>query len=145
MLRKVAICALTASALLVAGCGGSGDSTSEADDQAIHELVAKLNTATKDKNASEFCLLVQPSAIEKTFHDIDRCVSETKKILKTAGDQPVLKVDSITVDGDLASVYFEGDAGNSAMFVKEGGQWYVPLSQSDITTDSTGTTDGSEG
>ena len=143
MLRKVAICALIGSAMLVSACGGSDDSSSGEDDQAITELVAKLNQATQDKDASAFCLIMQPSAVEETFHDIDRCVSETTPILKAAGEQKVLKIDTIEVNGDIASVTFQGDTGPEAKFVKEDGQWYVPLSQSEITTNSDES--GSEG
>lgn len=143
MLRKVAICALMASALVAAGCGSSDDSTSDADTQAIEELVAKMNRATQDKDASAFCLIVQPSAVEKTFHDIDRCVSETKPILKAAGKQPELEVASVDVDGDVATVQFAGDSGGEAQFVKEGSQWYVPLDTGDDSTVDTGVgTDG---
>jgi hypothetical protein len=128
---------------MAAGCGGSDDSTSDEDTKAITELVAKLNQATQDKDASEFCLIMQPSAVDKTFHDIDRCVSETQPILKAAGKQEVLKVDTIEVNGDIATVTFSGSAGSEAKFVREDGQWYVPLSQSDITTDSSSNESGS--
>lgn len=117
---------------MVSGCGNSDDSTSQADDQAIRELVTKLNEATRKQDASAFCLIMQPSAVDETFHDIDRCVSETKPILEAAGKQPVLKVDTIEVDGDVANVTFTGGAGSEAKFVREDGQWYVPLSQSEV-------------
>ena len=136
MLRKVAICALAGAALMASGCGSSDDSTSDADDQAIRELVSKLNQATQDKDASAFCLIMQPSAVDETFHDIDRCVSETKPILESAGKQPVLKVDTIEVDGDVANVTFAGGTGNEAKFVREDGQWYVPLDQGDVNADA---------
>jgi len=146
MLRKVAICALVASALIVTGCGGSDNSSSAEDEQAIQELVAKLNQATADKDASEFCLIMQPSAVDETFHDIDRCVSETKSILKTAGDQPKLTVESIEVDGDVATVQFSGTNGGEAQFVKEDGQWYVPLNTGDASgSSSTPDSSGDEG
>lgn len=146
MLRKAAICALVASALVAAGCGGSSSSDNQEDEQAINDLVAKLNQATADKDASEFCLIMQPSAVEETFHDIDRCVAETKPILKAAGDQPQLKVESIEVSGDAATVQFSGSAGGEATFVKEGGQWYVPLNTDDTATGQAETgSAGSEG
>lgn len=141
MLRKFAICALLGTVVFVAGCGSSDDTTSDADDQAIRELVAKMNQATRDRDASAFCLIIQPSAIEETFHDIDRCVSETSPILKQAGKQPELKVETIEVDGDLAKVTFAGSAGGEANFVKEGGQWYVPLSTGDESGIAGGTGD----
>ena len=127
MLRKVAICAVLATALMAAGCGSSNDSTSADDEQEIRALVADVNRATAEQDASAFCLLIQPSAIQETFNDIDRCVSETKKILEQAGEQPKLEVESIEVDGDVAAVQFSGSAGGEANFVREGGQWYVPL------------------
>ena len=67
------------------------------------------------------------SAIEETFYDIDRCVSETRAILKQVGEQPKLTVESIEVDGDVATVQFSGSAGGAANFVREQGRWYVPL------------------
>jgi len=144
MLRKAAICALMVSALVVVGCGSSDDSTSDADVQAIKELVTKMNQATEDKDASAFCLIMQPSAVQKTFHDIDRCVSETKPILEAAGKQPVLKVEGVDVAGDVATVRFAGEAGGEAQFVKEGSQWYVPLDAGDDSTvDTSVGTDGS--
>ena len=127
MLRKAALCALALTAFLAVGCGGSDDSTSDADETEIRELVAQVNEATSNQDASAFCLLIQPSAIDDTFHDIDRCVSETRTILKEAGEQPELMVESIEVEGDVASVQFSGAAGGQASFVREGGQWYVPL------------------
>lgn len=127
---------------MASGCGSQDDSTSPADDQAIRELVSKLNQATQGKDASAFCLIMQPSAVDETFHDIDRCVRETKPILEAAGKQPVLKVDTIEVDGDVANVTFGGGTGSQAKFVREDGQWYVPLSQSDVnaSADSNGST-----
>ncbi|MCB0856770.1 MAG: nuclear transport factor 2 family protein [Solirubrobacterales bacterium] len=127
MLRKAAICALLGAALVAGGCGSSEDSTSEADEKEIRELVADVNQATAEKDASAFCLLIQPSAIEETFYDIDRCVSETRAILKQVGEQPKLTVESIEVDGDVATVQFSGSAGGAANFVREQGRWYVPL------------------
>ncbi len=70
-------------------------------------------------------------------------MSETTPILKAAGDQGVLKVDTIEVNGDIAAVTFQGGTSREAKFVKEDGQWYVPLSQSEITTNQG--SNGSEG
>jgi hypothetical protein len=136
-----------ASALVAVGCGSSDDSTSDADTQAIKELVAKMNRATQSKDASAFCLIMQPSAVEQTFHDIDRCVGETKPILEAAGKQPELEVESVEVDGDVATVQFAGDAGGEAQFVREGSQWYVPLDTGDDSTvdTSVGTDDEAYG
>lgn len=135
MLSKATICVLLASAAVLAGCGGSGGGTSAEDESEIKDLVAKMNQATQDRDASAFCLIIQPSAIEKTFHDIDRCVSETGPILKAAGEQPVYKVERIEVDGDVARVSFSGSAGEEATFVRENGQWYLPLDPQDTATD----------
>ncbi len=146
MLRKIAICAVMAAGLLAAGCGSSDDSTSEADEKEIRELVADVNEATAEKDASAFCLLIQPSAIEETFHDIDRCVSETRKILDTAGEQPKLEVEDIEVDGDVATLRFTGNAGGEANVIREGGQWYVPLVNAAQAGDASGSElpDGAE-
>lgn len=132
MLRKVAICALMATTLLAAGCGSSEDSPSEEDTQAINKLVADLNEATQEKDASAFCLLIQPSAVDETFHGIDQCVKETKPILKNATDQPVLEVEDIIVEGDQATVTFPQGEAN---FVREGSQWYLPLTSNDLGTE----------
>lgn len=127
MLRRVVTCALLATAILAVGCGSSDDSDTEADEQKIRELVAKVNQATSEKDASAFCLLIQPSEIETTFHTIDRCVNETRKILREAGDQPQLEIETIAVDGDTATVQFVGRARGEAAFVRESEQWYLPL------------------
>ena len=144
MLRKVAICAVLATAMVVVGCGSSGDETSEEDTQAITELVDDLNRATQEKDASAFCLIIQPSAVEETFLDIDRCVRETEPILEAAGEQPQLEIENIEVDGDLAKVTFTGSAGGEANFVKEDGRWFVPLTTEGVeATESI--TSGEEG
>ncbi len=127
MLRKAAICAVMATALRVGGCGDSNDESSAEDEQAITELVAKLNEATREKDASALCLMMQPSGVEETFNGIDRCVRETRAILKAAGEQPAVEVENIEIDGDQANVTFAGSAGGEASFVKEGSQWYLPL------------------
>lgn len=131
MLRKVAICVLLASPFLATGCGSSDDATSDEDKQAITKLVDEVNSATQAKDASAFCLIIQPSAVEETFHGIDRCVKETKPILEAAGDQPTLEVENIEVDGDVAKVSFKGGTGGEVNFVREGSQWYVPLTSED--------------
>lgn len=143
MLREAAICALMTAALVTAGCGGSDDSASDEDTAAIEGLVTKLNAATSEKNASEFCLIMQPSAVDETFHGIDQCVRETRPILKSAGEQPELKVESVEVDGDVARVQISGSVGDEAIFVREGGQWYVPLNTRDVV-DGTSESDGGE-
>ena len=101
MLRKVAICAVIATSLLAVGCGSSEDSTSEEDSQGITELVDRLNDAAREKDASEYCLIMQPSAVEETFHGIDRCVKETEAILEAAGEQPALTIEQVEIDGDV--------------------------------------------
>lgn len=127
MLRTAATCVFLAAALLAGGCGSSDESTSEEDTRAINQLVADINEATSEKDASAFCLLIQPSAVEETFYDIDRCVAETRKILRTAGEQPALTVETVEVDGDVAKVTFSGGASGEANFVREGGRWYLPI------------------
>ena len=140
MLKKLATIGLIGAALFAAGCGGSDDSASEEDTQAINGLVEELNRVTSDKDAAAFCDVMQPSQVEETFHSKERCVSETEKILKQAGEQPVLSVEDISVDGDRAEVQFAGRAG-TAIFVKEDGKWYVPFSSGSDSGDS----EGSEG
>lgn len=131
-----------ATTLLVAGCGGSDDESSAEDEQAITELVAELNEATRAKDASALCLMMQPSGVEATFNGIDRCVRETKAILKAAGEQPAVEVENIEIDGDQANVTFTGSASGPVSFVREGSQWYLPLStdeagvRADQSTDS---------
>jgi ketosteroid isomerase-like protein len=136
MLRTVASCTLVASALIAGGCGGSDESNSQEDKKAIEELVARINDATQTKDASAFCLIMQPSAVEEKFHDIDQCVKETKVILKAARNQPVLEVEDVEVDGDVARVRFAGGAGSEYTFVREEGQWYVPLEADPVESES---------
>lgn len=143
MLKKVATIGLIGAALLASGCGGSDDSANEEDTQALTALVEELNRVTSEKDAAGFCDVMQPSQVEDTFHSKERCVSETEKILKQAGEQPVLDVEDIQVDGDQAEVKFAGRAG-TAIFVKEDGEWYVPFSTGE-TSDSSADTEGSEG
>lgn len=142
MLKKLATIGLIGAALVATGCGGSDDSGSEEDTQAITALVEELNRVTADKDAAAFCDVMQPTQVEETFHSVDRCVSETEKILKQAGEQPVLEIEDISVDGDRAEVQFAGRAG-TAVLVKEDGEWYVPFSSG--TDESDSGSEGSEG
>lgn len=143
MLKKLATISLIGAALLASGCGGSDDSASDADKQALTTLVEDLNRVTAEKDAAGFCDVMQPSQIDETFHSKARCVSETKKILKAAGEQPVLSIEDIQVDGDIAQVQFAGRAG-TATFVKEDGKWYVPFSNGE-TDQADSSSEGSEG
>lgn len=136
MFARAAAIALTLTLLAVAGCGGSDETDTEADNEAIRELVAKLNEATSSKDASAFCLIIQPSAVEETFNGIDQCVRETRPILRLAGEQDPLEIENIEVDGDIATVSFQGGTGSEARLVREDGQWYVPLNQATATGDS---------
>lgn len=137
MKRILAVIALAAAGImLVAGCGG-GDGNGETEVKAINALVAELNRVTSEKDATGFCDVMQPSGLKAAFNTKQRCVQETTKILKEAGKQPVLTVDSISVDGDQALVKFK-DRNGEAPLVKEDGKWYVPLDLNPAEATGTG-------
>ncbi len=137
MKRTLALIAVAATgALLLAGCGGD-DKTSDADQDAITALVAELNRVTSEKDAAGFCDVIQPRDLTATFNTRGRCIKETKVILKQAGEQPNLAVDSIKVDGDTALVQFTGKTGEATL-VKEDGKWYLPLGTSESDSSAEG-------
>ncbi len=126
MKRTFALIVIAATgALLLAGCGG-GDEASDADQDAITALVTEVNRITQAKDAEGFCEVIQPSGMKATFKSRSRCVRETEAILKQAGKQPTLEIDSIEVDGDTAQVKFKGRNGDASL-VREDGKWYIPL------------------
>lgn len=136
------VAALTA-AVLLAGCGGGSEGDS-ADQRRIEDLITEVNRVTADRDAQGFCAVIAPSAVKQAFQTKARCARETGAILKQAGDQPPLEVDSIDVLGDRAKVTFKGRNGE-AVVVREKGRWYVPLDSGESTSveGETGTEPGS--
>lgn len=108
-----------------AGCGGGGNDTA-ADEQAIRDLVAQVNRASVDGDAEAACDAIAPSSLRQAFQTRARCVRETDAILKEAGTQPAVEVDSIEVDGDRATVTFKGRNGEIEV-IREDGRWYIPI------------------
>lgn len=127
MKRTAAVLASAAIlAAAIAGCGGSQE-TSTADEQAVRDLVAQLNKATVDRDAEAACDVIAPSSMKETFQTRSRCVRETGAIMKNAGKQEPVTVDSVSVDGDRATVTFEGRNFDQEV-VREDGRWYIPIS-----------------
>ena len=134
-LKLVLLSVLAATFVVVTGCGGS-DSTSTDDQQdteQITALVADINQVTKDEDAQGFCALMQPSGVTGVFDTQSQCVEETTRILKQPREaDPELKIEDIAIDGDDATVTLSDNAGGAPInLVKEGGKWYVPLSDED--------------
>ncbi len=144
-LKLTFVAVLAATFVVVAGCGGS-DSSSTTDEMQdtdeITALVADINQVTKDEDAQGFCALMQPSGVTEVFNTQSQCVRETNKILDQPRDsEPVLKIDGIAIDGDDATVTLENNAGGAPInLIKEGGKWYVPLTN-DESSDSSGLSD----
>ena len=142
-LKLVLLSVLAATFVVVTGCGGS-DSTSTDDQQdteQITALVADINQVAKDEDAQGFCALMQPSGVTGVFDTQSQCVEETTRILKQPREaDPELKIEDIAIDGDDATVTLSDNAGGAPInLVKEGGKWYVPLSDEDSPA-TTGTT-----
>ena len=100
---------------------------------------------TKDQDAQGFCALMSPIGVTETFNTQSRCVKETSRILEqTGGTEPTLEVEEITIDGDSATVDLKGGAGGAPVnLVKEGGKWYIPLTNAvDQGSSSSESTDG---
>lgn len=147
MKRLVAtLAAVLMTATLAAGCGGNGSDDDSADRQRITDLITEVNRVTADRDAKGFCAVIAPSAIKQTFQTRARCARETGAILKQAGDQPPLEIDSIDVLGDRAKITFK-DRNGEAVVVREKGRWYVPLDSGEDTAveSDTGPESGSTG
>ncbi len=127
-------------ALTLTACGGSGDSDSAADEQEITQLVGELNRITSEKDAAGFCDVMQPSGVKANFNSRGRCVRETTQILDQAGKQPALNIESISVDGDQATVELESGVGELSL-ARENDRWFVAFSD----TSSGGTGSAGEG
>ncbi|MCO5315069.1 MAG: hypothetical protein M9938_02735 [Solirubrobacterales bacterium] len=134
MKRAATALAITSVALLAfAGCGGESGNDA-ADEQAIRDLITQVNQATANRDAGAACDLIAPSSLEETFNTRARCITETGAILKQAGDQPPVEVESIEISGDRASVTLKG-RNDAVDVVREDGRWYLPIS-SETETDS---------
>lgn len=124
---KRAASALAVAALGIAaitGCGGSQDES--ADEQAIRDLISRVNQATADRDAAAACDAIAPSSIAEQFNTRGRCIRETGVILKQAGDQPQVEVQSVDVTGDKATVTFK-DRNGEVGVIREDGEWYIPI------------------
>lgn len=126
------VAAVITAAILAAGCGGGSEGDS-ADQQQVRDLIAEVNRVTADRDAEGFCAVIAPSAVKQAFQTKGRCARETGAILKQAGDQPPLEVDSVDVLGDRAKVTFK-DRNGEAVVVREKGRWYVPLDSGESTS-----------
>ncbi len=126
MKRAVAVLAVaTFGILAITGCGGSS-SENAADEQEIRDLIARVNQATADRDAGAACDAIAPSSIEEQFTTRARCVKETGTILKQAGDQSQVEVQSIEITGDQATVTFK-DRNGEVGVIREDGKWYIPI------------------
>ncbi len=104
----------------LAACGGSGDGGSDGDKAAVEEVVAKLKAATQKADAAEFCSLFEPTRL-KGWIGKKRCIKIFKPALKQSADLP-LKIDSIDIDGDQATVTVDGA---ESKLQRTDGQWYL--------------------
>lgn len=131
-LKLASAAALAATLVVLAGCGGTDSSSAdeEQDKADITGLVADINQVTQDRDAQGYCALLQPSGVTGVFNTQSQCVRETTKVLdQTRGKDPELKIEDIEIDGDDATVTLANNAGGAPIdLVKEGGKWYVPLS-----------------
>lgn len=107
-----------------AGCGGSGNDP--ADEQAVRDLISRVNQATADRDPGAACDAIAPSSIREQFKTRARCVRETGAILKQAGEQPQVEVQSVEITGDRAAVTFK-DRNGEVEVVREDGRWYIPI------------------
>ena len=142
--------ALVAGALALSACGGD-DSSQEDDRAAITAQVDGINTAVLEKDGGSYCELLEPATFlgastpNATFDTPQQCARETSQILKQAGEQPALEVESITLDGeDAALVAFTGRNGE-ARFVRVDGVWYLSLGATASSPEGAGGTTGTTG
>lgn len=116
----------------MAGCGGDSQDTA-ADEQAIRDLIQRVNQATAARDAGAACDAFAPSSIRAQFNTRGQCVRETAIILKQAGDQQPVQVQSVSVDGDRARVSFKNRTGEVEV-VRENGKWYIPIESGQAET-----------
>jgi len=137
MKRAAAACVVAVLGLVaVTGCGG-GTQSSAADEQAIRDLVSQVNRATARGDAGAACDVIAPSSITARFNTRARCVRETGAILRSAGKQPRIEVQSIEVNGDRATVTFKGRNGEVEV-IREDGRWYIPIATDQQGSGTTG-------
>lgn len=125
-MKRVAVIAVAALGITgLAGCGG-GSQNDSADEQEIRDLISRVNQATADRDPGAACDAIAPSSIAARFKTRGRCVRETGAILKQAGEQPQVEIQSIDITGDRAEVTFK-DRNGAVDLVREDGRWYIPI------------------
>jgi hypothetical protein len=95
--RPALACALTAAALVAAGCGGG-----QSDQEQVRETVAELGRATEAKDYQALCdRILAPSLVEELKEVGLPCEVALQQALGDV-EEPRLQIGKITVDGERA-------------------------------------------
>lgn len=110
-----------ASAVALTACGGGSSSSGGDGEKAeVEAVVTKLTTAATKGDAAAFCKMFEPSRLAAWIGE-KRCIRIFKPALKQA-PKDGLKVESIDVDGDTATVKL---ASGETKLQKIDGKWYL--------------------
>jgi hypothetical protein len=120
-MRKTLVLCLSAAALLAAGCGG-GDDEDESAQKEIREVLAQLETLSKEGNGLEICQrLFTPALVRsvKAASDKGNCAAEVNENVATP--EAVVDVRSISLADErnaVANVTVQNGVRNAIYLVR---------------------------
>jgi hypothetical protein len=129
-MRRLPAAVVIALALVAAGCNSSSSGTAEfeGEQQAVADVVEKLQSAGETGDAKEICEEVLAKSLADQIKAAgSTCEQELDKAIKDADDFD-LEVESVTVNGNTATARVKGqDRGEDRVrtfeFEKEGSNW----------------------
>jgi hypothetical protein len=129
-MRRSLLAALLVLAALAAGCAGSPSSAGDfqGEERKVADQVEKLESAGETGDAKAICDDVLASSLREQIQAAgSNCEQELDRAIKDADDFD-LDVESVTIDGDTATVKVKGnDRGEDRVrdfeFVREGAGW----------------------
>ena len=124
--------ALVAATVLMAGCGGDGDSIATATDDdrlALEKITSQIEEAARSGDVEAFCDLVQPSLVKAAFGGRNGCITVSRSAMTPDSPLADLEITDLVTDGDGAIVTYAEDPPGQVLFARENGNWYIALDE----------------
>lgn len=136
---------LCVTALGLAACGGSDDSSDQLSDQEAAEAKAvlavgeQLQKGYQSKDSQAVCRLMDPVGLKKHFGGQNGCVKRLNAAFNQTDQVPDLNFENVTVNGNTAVATADpgdGSNGNTVYFTQINGEWKIDLDQNPSTGQS---------
>ena len=118
---------MAAASILAAGCGGN-------DEEDVKTAIKDVAQAAKDKDYDKVCDLLTSEVIKQieaggsgegpSCAELFKQVDQGGALSKEIGDPEDIEFDTVTIDGDRATVKIKDDP-EAAELEKEDGEWKV--------------------